>query len=78
MVKLVLVVAVLAVVFLVGCEAVKKKETKGLQIGIKKKVEDCKQKSKKGDKLSMYTTIIVIHSTLGLKAFALIDSNYSL
>ena len=46
---------VFAVVFLAGCEAVSKKEAgkKGLQIGIKKKVENCKRTSKKGDKLSM-------------------------
>ena len=33
-----------------------------LQIGIKKKVENCEQKSKKGDRLHMhYTVSAVIH-----------------
>ena len=33
-----------------------------LQIGIKKKVEDCERKSKKGDRLHMHYTVICLSS----------------
>jgi len=45
----------LAMLVCLGCEAVDKKVTK-LQIGVKKRVEDCDRRSKKGDRLQMHYT----------------------
>ena len=37
--------------------AADKKDTKKLQIGVKKRVADCKTRSKSGDKLQMHYTV---------------------
>ena len=40
-----------------GAPATEKKPTKKLQIGVKKRVENCDQKSRRGDLLSMHYTV---------------------
>ena len=59
-----LAVVILAVVSLTSAddEEPKKKEKKPvtkLQIGVKKRVEDCKVRSKKGDSLQMHYTVSI-------------------
>ena len=51
---IVFIVALVATICVAGDEENKKANKKQLQIGIKKKVEDCKRTSKKGDSLSMH------------------------
>lgn len=53
-----LIVVVLAL-FVLETQAEKKAKTKKLQIGIKKRVKDCKQKSAKGDSLHMHYTVSI-------------------
>ena len=50
--KLILILTIAAVV-LMCCEADSKSAKKQLQIGIKKKVENCQKTAKRGDSLSM-------------------------
>jgi hypothetical protein len=50
--KFLLAIALFSLVIL--AHASEKKPVKNLQIGIKKKVENCPIKSRKGDSLSMY------------------------
>lgn len=47
---------VVVAMFVVAAAAEEKKVTK-LQIGVKKRVEDCQVRSKKGDKLHMHYTV---------------------
>lgn len=53
-------IAFIAVIFAAvvsQCEAADKKSTNKLQIGVKKRVKDCKVRSKKGDSLHMHYTV---------------------
>ena len=55
-----IVILVLVSISFADDEEVKKKEKKPvtkLQIGVKKRVEDCKVRSRKGDSLSMHYTV---------------------
>lgn len=58
--KAIVILALLAVVFIScpvqGNDEPKKVAKKQLQIGIKKKIENCSRTSKKGDSLSMHYT----------------------
>lgn len=60
----VLLVLVFVSIVLADEDQPKKKEKKPvtkLQIGVKKRVEDCKVRSKKGDSLQMHYTVITFH-----------------
>ena len=49
--------------------AADKKNTKKLQIGVKKRVENCSKRSKSGDTLHMHYTVsgyIILHDMLSL------------
>ena len=56
--KSIIVLAILSVLLLsvYGADEAKKPAKKQLQIGIKKKVENCQRTSKKGDSLTMHYT----------------------
>lgn len=67
--KFVVVLAFLSVLVLAahGADDAKKTAKKQLQIGIKKKVENCQRTSKKGDSLTMHYT-----GKLGLNQYSLL------
>ena len=61
--------AVVLMVVVLKSNAEEKKKVKKLQIGVKKRVTDCKMRSTKGDSLHMHYTVSILTSILSVFVF---------